>query len=121
MGVLRGVWNGLAGWFAPFFGLADRFSKKGKDAQARMDDAWTPLANDEIKPPWVAFPGYGPGDTFWRQTGESYMATLWEPYYEGLSEEDKGAYLKRWEVPEEWWRFHFDPAWREFMERADED
>jgi hypothetical protein len=46
---------------------------------------------------------------------------VWEPYYHSLSEEEKAAYLKRWQVPEEWWRFYFDPAWRMFMERADED
>jgi hypothetical protein len=76
---------------------------------------------EEVQPPWVAYPGYGPGDTFWRQTGEAFMALVWEPYYEALSEEEKDAYLKRWQVPQEWWNFYFDPAWRAFMESADEE
>jgi hypothetical protein len=74
----------------------------------------------EITPPWVQYPGYGPGDTFWRQTGEVFMAVVWEPYYESLSEEEQQAYLERWKVPQEWQNFYFDKAWRELLESADE-
>jgi hypothetical protein len=121
MGPQQTLWSKIAGWFAPFLFLGRSSSKKKHTAQARMDEAWPPLPHGEIKPPWVAYPEYGPGDTFWRQTGEPFMALVWEPYYESLSQEEKDAYLKRWQVPEEWWKFYFDPAWRAFLESTDED
>jgi len=76
---------------------------------------------EEIPPPWVEYPAYGPGDTFWRQTGEPFMALVWEPYYTSLSEAEQEAYLVRWKVPEEWQDFYFDKKFREWLESTDED
>lgn len=35
----------------------------------------------EIAPPWVKYPGYSPGDAFWRQSGEYWYAYVWMPYW----------------------------------------
>ncbi len=75
----------------------------------------------EIPPPWIEYPGYGPGDMFWRQTGEPFFLLVWKPYYESLSEAEKQAYLARWNVPEEWRSYYFDKAWRDWLESTDED
>ena len=74
----------------------------------------------EIPPPWVEYPGYGPGDTFWRQTGEPFLSLVWQPYYESLGEAEKEAYLKQWNVPQDWQDFYFDKRWRDFLESTDE-
>lgn len=56
----------------------------------------------EIKPPWAVYPGYPPGDIFWRQEGEPYWGYSWIPYLKGLSQEEKNRYWQRWTLPPEW-------------------
>lgn len=75
----------------------------------------------EIQPPWVEYPGYGPGDPFWRQTGEPFFTLVWRPFYDSLNEAEQTAYLIRWNVPEQWQKFYFDQEWREWLESTDED
>jgi hypothetical protein len=123
MGARLSLWERFAGWFAPLVGLGDRLGnrKRYEAAQDRIDDAWRPRANGEIKPPWVCFPEYPPGDFFWREAGELWMCDVWEPYYQSLDEAQQVAYRERWQVPEVWWKFYFDPEWRAFLESSDED
>ena len=59
------------------------------------------------RPPWVVHPGFGPGDGFWRQTGEAWMAQVWEPFWAGLSAGQREAYHAHWRTPQEWRDFHF--------------
>lgn len=64
---------------------------------------------NEIAPPWIEYPGYGPSDMFWRQGyGDSFMRYQWDPFYESLPEPEQDAYLKRWNVPEDWYTLRFD-------------
>lgn len=75
----------------------------------------------EIRPPWAEYPGYTPADTFWRQAGEPWLKTVWQPYFDSLNESEQAAYLKRWNVPEVWRRFYFDRDFQEWLESVDED
>jgi len=72
----------------------------------------------EIEPPWITYPSYPPGDFFWREPGEPWFHYVWKPYWDSLSPDDQGAYLERWNVPEEWRRYYFEPD--SFMKWLDE-
>lgn len=74
----------------------------------------------EIEPPWIKYPGYGPGDSFWRQAGESWFCDLWKPFWESLSPSEQEEYLQRWEVPESWLLFYFDPQFRKWLGSSDD-
>jgi len=78
------------------------------------------MAKKEIIPPWVEYPGFPPGDGFWRQSGQLWLNYVWEPYWQSLDVQEQEAYLHRWNVPEEWRKFYFDAAWREWLESTDE-
>lgn len=74
----------------------------------------------EIEPPWAKYPGYPPGDTFWRQTGEAWLTWVWRPYWDSLDAAHKSAYLERWRVPEVWSRYYFDEDFAQWLESVDE-
>lgn len=61
---------------------------------------------EEIEPPWIAYPGYPPGDFFWRDAGEPWVHYVWKPYWDSLTREEQEAYLQRWNAPEEW-RYYY--------------
>jgi len=75
----------------------------------------------EIVPPWVKYPGYPPGDMFWRQTGEEWFCSVWKPFWYSLTITGQNKYLVRWEVPRDWQDFYFDPAFRKAVEDEDSD
>ncbi len=66
----------------------------------------------EIKPPWIAYPGYPPGDFFWRDAGDAYYGYAWDPFWQQLNDQEKTEYLDRWDAPEEWrwWLLEFYPT-----------
>lgn len=74
----------------------------------------------EIRPPWVEYAAYPPGDPFWRQTGEHWLKDVWEPYWQGLDAVAQADYLQRWQVPDFWARFYFDPEFRTWLEGVDD-
>lgn len=74
----------------------------------------------EIEPPWVKYPGYGPGDGFWRQSGEAWFAHVWEPFWNALNQEQQEEYLKHWNVPEKWKQFYFDKSFMKWLESTDD-
>lgn len=74
----------------------------------------------EINPPWVMYPGYPPGDTFWRQSGEAWFNFVWRPYWESLSSVEQEDYLRRWKVPDVWRSFYFNPDFQKWLESTDE-
>ena len=78
------------------------------------------MMKNEIEPPWVAFPGYPPGDGFWRQSGENWLRYIWEPYWNALSPERKKEYLEKWMVPKEWHDFYFDQSFNQWLHSVDE-
>ena len=78
------------------------------------------MPDNEILPPWVTYPGYPPGDTFWRQSGEAWFHYVWKPYFESLSSEEKELYLKRWNTPEIWQKFYFNEEFQNWLKEVDD-
>jgi len=76
---------------------------------------------EEATPPWVKYPNYPPGDTFWRQSGEIYLHYVWRPYWDSLKSEQQGVYLKKWDVPDVWQKFYFDEEFQKWLESTDDD
>jgi hypothetical protein len=64
--------------------------------------------------------GYGPGDGFWRQSGEAWIKEVWEPYYGSLSEAAQNEYLRRWNVPDDWRTFYFDKEFQQWLDSVDD-
>lgn len=75
---------------------------------------------EKIVPPWVEYPEYGLGDTFWRQSGEAWFHHKWLPYWQSLSIDKQEEYLHRWKVPEVWRKFYFDQLFQKWLEEIDE-
>ncbi len=88
--------------------------------EIRSDESLGPARAGEVRPPWIEYPGFGPGDGFWRQSGEYFFSEEWRPYYDSLSSEQQAEYLKYWEVPPLWRDYYFDPEWQEFLEHVDD-
>jgi hypothetical protein len=76
---------------------------------------------EEVKPPWIKYPGYSPGDSFWRQTGEAWLSLIWRPYWDSLGSEEQDAYLKRWKVPQEWSLYYFNRNFVKWLEEIDDE
>lgn len=58
---------------------------------------------EEVRPPWVVYPGIDVTSGFFRQgEGDTYMGWSFNPYFASLTEEEQQAYLKKWNVPDEW-------------------
>jgi hypothetical protein len=74
----------------------------------------------EVEPPWVTYPDYGPGDGFWRQSGEPWWAHVWLPFWDSLNDREREAYLSRWSAPEQWALF-FDREFNEWLDNVDDD
>ena len=74
-----------------------------------------------MKPPWIKYPDYPPYDTFWRQAGESWLAYVWEPYFQRLTPNQKKQYLQKWKVPKVWNDFYFDTQWQKLLKEAEND
>ena len=73
----------------------------------------------EIEPPWVKYPGYSPGDGFWRQSGELWIQNIWEPYWKSLNPTEQNEYLKKWAVPNKWRDYYFNPDFHAWLEKID--
>lgn len=81
------------------------------------------MTTHEIEPPWVKYPGFPPGDSFWRQPGEAWFFYIWLPYWQSLSSAAKDQYLTRWSIPDEWSKYceHINPEFKRFLESSDDD
>ena len=70
----------------------------------------------EEEPPWVVYPEHELGEGFFKQgEGNTFMAYTWEPYWASLNEEQQEAYLKRWNVPDSWYRLRFDKEFQHIL------
>lgn len=77
---------------------------------------------NEIAPPWVEYPGVEAGSMFWREgLGESFLFDVWYPYYNSLTEPEQDAYLKRWNVPEDWYVLRFDREFQAELHQIDKE
>jgi hypothetical protein len=74
-----------------------------------------------VPPPWREYPGYPPGDPFWRQSGQAWLEEIWQPYWQSLTLEAQREYLERWKVPDVWRMIYFDPAFGRWLDEVDED
>lgn len=75
--------------------------------------------SNEVRPPWIVYPGIPPGDIFWRFGGESYMHTVFQAHWKSLTDQNKKEYLERWEATGEWFNDldpEMDPDIRDFLE-----
>ena len=55
-------------------------------------------------PPWKAFPGLSPSDLGARQGAQEwYSDTVWRPFWNGLTEDQRGRYHQHWQT---------EPVWR---------
>lgn len=74
---------------------------------------------DEIEAPWIKYPGYPPGDTFWRQSGELWFSLLWLPYWQSLDAQQQTDYLNKYNVPDVWRDYYFDQEFQEWLRSTD--
>jgi hypothetical protein len=77
------------------------------------------LNSSKINPPWIEYPGYPPGDTFWRQSGEAWFAYIWEPFWKQLNAQEQQDYLTQWNAPQEW-RLFYSHEFQEWLHTDDE-
>ncbi len=74
-----------------------------------------------VEPPWVKYPGYSPSDGFWRQSGETWFAYVWQPYWNNLCTVERQDYLERWNAPEQWRLFYFSPDFSTWLNDVDDE
>ena len=79
------------------------------------------MSNNRIEPPWITYPGYPPGDGFWRQSGEAWFTLIWEPFWNSLDSAEQRQYLQGYVVPESWQAHYFDPEFRRWLDTVDDE
>jgi len=57
---------------------------------------------DDLPPPWIALPDLDPQEPATHGLAEAYVAMNWLPFWQGLSAQDRAAYLDRWNASPEW-------------------
>lgn len=79
--------------------------------------------DNEIEPPWAAFPEIPPGDYFWREAGEHWYDEIWAPYWKSLTYEERKNYLDKWNVPVVWKCYcpQINPHWDNFLKEGQAD
>lgn len=65
-------------------------------------------------PPWINFPEISPFDFFYREAGEFWMYSVWNPFWEKMSKEEQVAYLDKWDAPQDW-RDFYSEWWQSFL------
>jgi broad specificity phosphatase PhoE len=71
-----------------------------------------PTENQELAPPWRAYPGQPPWWGGWRQgESEAWLMQRWMPFWRSLSAAQRSDYLQRWEPPDEDWREYVTERW----------
>jgi hypothetical protein len=67
---------------------------------------------DIVPPPWVRYPGSEPTWGGWRQgESEAWLRDTWFPYWQGLSQQQRAAYLKQWPPPDGSWQLYVTQIW----------
>jgi hypothetical protein len=94
--------------FMSFFGLVENQDKidwlEWQNEQKRKLEA-----GEEIEPPWIVFPNSEPFG--WNQGHQEYWRTnVWEPFWDKLSEKERGEYLNNYKPPNENWK-NFTKFW----------
>lgn len=64
------------------------------------------MADEE--PPWVMGAEYEPGHIIWRMEYEAWFYYIWKWSFDRLDNDDKIAYLNRWNAPDNWRVFLFE-------------
>jgi hypothetical protein len=63
-------------------------------------------ADGDVFPPWAVFPQYDSYSGFWKQGGQFWITRVFDPFWKGLDELQKAAYLRKWPA---------SPDWREWL------
>ena len=59
--------------------------------------------HSDVIPPWILGRGIPPWSMGWRQGGgEAWFHSIWIPFWKGLSEEERVAFVNRWDAPSDW-------------------
>ncbi len=76
------------------------------------------VTDPEPQPPWTVHPGQDYG-AFWETLGDSYICTVWRPFWDALGAEERAAYLARFPPAAGWDRFIADIAFDQEIARID--
>ncbi len=68
-------------------------------------------ADEELEPPWIKFPISLPNVGWDDYFLEKWKLEVWIPFWEKLSEEERKAYLKKWQPPNSEWRDNITRKW----------
>lgn len=110
-------WQPPEGWYEQMVG-GERIYQSGgeldwfRGQQAKLE------ADEEIEPPWIAFPlslalfGWNTGKT------EQWKLEIWIPFWNKLSQTDKVKYLEKWQPPNEDWVKLITIDWTGKLEKA---
>lgn len=67
-----------------------------------------PYSSGDEEPPWVMGAEYEPGHIIWRMEYEAWFYYVWKWSFDRLTNNDKLAYLNRWNAPDDWRVFLFE-------------
>jgi hypothetical protein len=56
----------------------------------------------DILPPWEVFPQYDSETGFWKQGGQFWIDELFGPFWNGLNNAQRTAYLQKWRASIDW-------------------
>ena len=75
------------------------------------------MNDPEPIPPWIVTPGRY--EAYWIQGNDPYVHSTWRPFWWGLNEEQRLAYLSRFPVGASWQEFLLDVDLDQAMARSD--
>jgi hypothetical protein len=60
-------------------------------------------SGEDVMPPWEFFPGKGPVHGWNQGFPEEWRTEVWDPFWRGLGQAERSAYLERNPPPDEDW------------------
>lgn len=113
---MKNLWQSLKKWWLDPYPFKEKNSNEEVVVQSNWFSAQEELlrSGKEIEPPWHIYPAcmdmeLGPMWGGWRQgNSEGWIKLIWYPFWNGLSREDRIAYLTKWNASEDW-RDYLDP------------
>lgn len=80
------------------------------------------MPHDQPRPPWIVSPSISPADDpYWTNPeGRAWLATVFLPFYDGLSTDAQVDYCSHWNAPPGWVTLFLHPDMDEVAADADE-